>query len=605
VTRAIEPVRGRYEDLFRAWRDRRKALREQDLPLAQLLAQRVLSLKAELGIENLRDLAAAEVRASARALEARAPGEAVARAETAVALAPALASAHVALAQARIAREPGQAPSALGNLAVGLAAAVREPPLARSLLGEALAAALAAVFGAAALVLALLLLRRLRLALHDFSHLPVIRHTTWLQAGFIGLAILALPIALRLGPAAFIATLALAAAPYLQRSERAVATLALVAVALLPWGTQQAVGRTAWAGTVAEDVYALEQGADDGRVAARVEARAAAGELPPPVLLALGRHHKRRGDLEAALRWYQAAGSSRAAALVNAGNVRFLMGDLEAAKASYLAAIDRASASADMTALAAAHYDLSKIFLRQSALEQAQEVRKRAAQEDPALLERYGSEEDFRANRWLVDVPVPAAEVSRLADDDAPRAVADAVQASLAGPFPRWSWPWGLLAVALALWPIALARRHVAPSSACERCGRPACQRCGPVTGQLCGQCVNVFLRKDVVDARDRLRKEAQVRRHARWRRLAARGLAVAGGGAGHVWRGEAARGALLLLLVAFLLALAALWRGPLPGSHPSAWLARGRIALALPPALLVWALAARDVYNRTRGRGR
>jgi tetratricopeptide (TPR) repeat protein len=604
AVRAIEPVRGRYQDLLRAWRERREALREQDVPRAQRMQQRILSLKSELGIESLEDFAAAEVRASARALEARAPGDAVASAEMAVALAPALASGHVALAEARLARDPGRVLAVLKDVALGLAAAAREPPLARSLLGEVLGAVLVAVSCAAALVIALLLLRRLRLALHDFSHLPVIRHTTPLQAGFLGLAVLALPFALRLGPAAILATMALAAAPYLEISERAVATLALVALALLPWGTQQAVQLTAWTGTLAEEVYALEQGAEDGRVAARLEARAARGELPTAALLALGRHHKRRGDLEAALRWYRSAGPTRADALVNMGNVHFLRGDLEGAKSAYLAAIDRAAASADVTVLAAAHYDLSKVFLRQASLEQAQEARKKAALENPALLDRYGSDDDFRANRWLIDVPVPAAEVSRLAADDAPRAVASAVRDALAGPFPRWSWQWGLLAVALSLWPIAVARRRLAPSCSCERCGGPACQRCGTVEGRLCGQCVNVFLRKGVVEARDRLRKEAQVRRHARWRRLAARGLALAGGGgAGHVWRGEAARGALVLLFLAFLVSLAVFWRGWLPTTHPSAWFARSRMALALPLVLVVWALAARDVFSRTRGR--
>ena len=602
--RSLEPVRGRYEDLLAAWRERRKALREQDLQRAQLQQQRVLALKVELGIENLEDLASAEVRASARALEARAPGDAVARAEMAVELAPALASAHVALAEARLAREPGQFLAVAKDLAVGLVGAARKPPLARTLLGDLLAAALAAVLAASALVLALLFLRRLRLALHDFSHLPVIRHTTPLQAGFLGLAVLALPIALRLGPAAMLALLAIAAAPYLEIEERAVATVALVAIALLPWGARQVAQLTTWAGTPAEDVYVLEQGADDGRVAARLAARAARGELPPTVLVALGRHHKRRGDLDAALRWYQAAGP-RTDALVNSGNVRFLKGDLDAAKTAYLAAIDRAVATADVTALAAAHYDLSKVFLRESALEQAQEARKKAALEDAALVARYGSDEDFRANRWLIDVPVPAAEVSRLASDETPRAVGEAVLASLAGPFPPWSSSWGLVAVALALWPAALARRRIAPSAACERCGRPACQRCGTVTSQLCGQCVNVFLRKGVVDARDRLRKEAQVRRSTRTRKLVARGLAVVGGGAGHVWRGDAVRGALLLLVLSFLVALALLWRGLLPSAHPSVWFARSRLATALLLATLVWALAARDLFHRTRGRGR
>jgi hypothetical protein len=46
-------------------------------------------------------------------------------------------------------------------------------------------------------------------------------------------------------------------------------------------------------------------------------------------------------------------------------------------------------------------------------------------------------------------------------------------------------------------------------------------------------------------------------------------------------------------------------WRGLLPAAHPSAWLARSRVALAVSLALLVWVLAARDLFCRTRGRGR
>ncbi len=600
---AIELVHGRYEDLIDAWFQRRKALREQDLPRARASQDRLLALKTELGIENLDDFAAAEMRASARALEARAPGDAVARAELAVSLAPDLAFPYVALARARLANEAGQVTAALKDLGGGLSAAAREPRTARSLLGDVLVAALGAVFGAATLVLGLLFLRRLRLVLHDFRHLPVVRLATSLQAGFLALVVLALPVALRLGPAALPAVLALLAALYLEISERTVATLALTAIALIPWGAQRAVQLTAWTGTLAEDVYVLEHGADDGRVAARLEARAARGELPAPALLALGRHHKRRGDLEAALRWYEAAGRSRPDALVNIGNVLFLKGDADGAKAAYLAAIDRASA--DVTSLAAAHYDLSKIFLRQSALEQAQEARKKAALEDPALIERYGSDEDFRANRWLIDVPVPASEVGPLAADDAPRAVGDAVLAWLAGPLPRASWPWAPLALALALWPVALVRRRLAPSAACERCGRPACQRCGGATDGLCGQCVNVFVKKGIVDARDRLRKEAQVRRHARIRRQVARGLALIGGGAGHVWRGEAARGAMVMLVLVFLAAVAVSWRGLVPPPHPPAWVAMGKLAVAVPLALVVWVIAVRDLFRRTRGRER
>ena len=47
------------------------------------------------------------------------------------------------------------------------------------------------------------------------------------------------------------------------RFERAVASAALLALAALPWGAREAVRVSAWTGTLAEEVYALEHGAGD------------------------------------------------------------------------------------------------------------------------------------------------------------------------------------------------------------------------------------------------------------------------------------------------------------------------------------------------------
>ncbi len=317
--------------------------------------------------------------------------------------------------------------------------------------------------------------------------------------------------------------------------------------------------------------------------------------------MALGLHHKRRGELDLAMRWYAAAGAERADALVDAANVRFLQGDLEQARAGYLRAVDRAMAAGQVTPLAAAHYGLSKVFLRGSALDQAQEARRKAATEDPELIERQGSDDDFRANRWLIDVPPPRPEVEALAQDEAPQAVADAVQARLSGAFPPSSGPWLLFAAALLLWQVALLHRVLSPSAACVRCGGPACRRCGPAAGGQCGQCVNAFTKKGVVDVRDRLRKHAQVHRRDRARRIVARALAVVSGGGGHVWAGAPARGALVLFAIAFVAFMAVFWRGAVPPPQPSTWEETAKLALALPVGLAIWALALRDIVRITR----
>lgn len=601
AARAIEPVAVTYQDLLARWADRRAAVREQDPARAAAAATAILDAKRLLAIENLTWLAASEVRESARALGANLPGEAIGHAEVAVRLAPDFADAHLALARARFAKAPGEPLPALAALGDALGAAMREPHTLRAFQGDVAAAGLAALFTAAAATLVLLLLRSLRLFLHDFHHLPLLRGSAAVQAGFLGVVLLAVPLAFGLGPFLVLGTALLASWLYLSLSERVVASLAMAALAALPWAAEAVAGATTWTGTLAEEVYELEHGAfDDGQVAELV---ARVGEAPPPAVAAsLGRHFKRRGDLAAALRWYAvaAAGDERAGEIpVNVGNVKFLQGDLDGAKASYLQAADRAGG--DLRVQAAAHYNLSKVYLRHSDIEKSSAARDRAEQEDGEFLHRHGADDDFSANRYLVDVPVPMARVLALAGrDGAAQGLGEAVRRRLAGPLPRQAWPWAPLGLLAFLWALAAAARAIDPARACEKCGRPACRRCD-AGGPLCGQCVNVYVRKGVVDARDRLRKEAQVRRHRQLHLVLARALAVVGGGAGHVFQGFPGRGFAALLALLFAGFLVWFWRGIMPPPLPSPYVLWGKVAVAAPLGLLVYLLVLRDLFRRTR----
>jgi tetratricopeptide (TPR) repeat protein len=602
AARAIEPVAVGYQELLSHWEDRRAAVREQDPARAASAAAAILDVKRLLAIENLTWLAASEVRESARALAANLPGDAIGHAEVACRLAPDFADAYLALARARLAKAPGEPLPALAALGEALGAAAREPHTRRAFYGDLAAAALAALFTAAAATLLLLLLRSLRLFLHDFHHLPLLRGSATVQAGFLGVVLLLVPLAFGLGPFLVLATALLAAWLYLSMSERLVATGALLVLTALPWAAEGVVEATAWTGTLAEEVYELEHGALDDRQVADLAARA--GDAPPaPVAAALGRHFKRRGDLPAALRWYGvAAGADERAAevQVNVGNVRFLQGDLDGAKAAYLQAADRAGG--DLRVQAAAHYNLSKVYLRGSDIEKSSAARDRAEQEDGEFLRRYGADDDFSANRYLVDVPVPMDRVLALAQrDGTAQGLRDAVRARLAGPLPRGAWPWTPLALLAVLWILAAAARAIDPSRACEKCGRPACRRCDAGGGPLCGQCVNVYVRKGLVDARDRLRKEAQVRRHLQLHQVAARALAVVGGGAGHVFQGLAGRGFAALAGLLFVGFLVWFWRGIMPPPLPSPYALWGKVAVGVPLGLVVYLLVVRDLFRRTR----
>ena len=111
---------------------------------------------------------------------------------------------------------------------------------------------------------------------------------------------------------------------------------------------------------------------------------------------------------------------------------------------------------------------------------------------------------------------------------------------------------------------------------------------------------MNVFLKKGVVDARDRLRKEAEVRRHGQLVTHVTRTLSVVAGGAGQLWHGAPVRGALFLVAILFSGFVLWFWRGVMPPPHPSPYVLAGKIVVAAPLGLAVWALAVRDAFRRT-----
>jgi tetratricopeptide (TPR) repeat protein len=603
LQRPIQPVGitpGRIEEL---WQARRKADREQDGAASRAAAGSLRDAMRELGIASLPWHAIAEVRDAERSLRVRAVDDAVEHAAIAVALAPDLPEPHFALARARIAAEPTRPLAALRAAWAGLGAASRDPHVARALLGDLFGAAIAALFGAAAATIGILFLLRLRIFLHDFRHLPLVRSGTPGQATALALALLALPLVFRLGPFAVLLAAALGAWAYLSNRERIAVSVSLLALVAIPTLAGQAARVTAWQGTLADDVHEIEAGWPTPQFVAEMKARSTREQFPAPALLAIGRWHKRQGDLAEARRWYDAAlvaDPRSAEAQVNLGNLFFLEGDLEGAKSAYLAAVDRAR-ERDLSTLAAAQYDLGKLYLRLASVGQSSEARRKAQQADSAYLARYGSDDDFRANTWLVDALPSTERLAELAARDAvPRAVGEAALLRVAGPLARWGWPILPLALVASLWVFALLAPRLAPAAPCDRCGRPACRRCDPGATASCGQCVNVYLRQNVVDPRDRSRKEAQVRRHAQVRRWTERALAIAGGGAGHVAGGRPVLGFMVVFALLFLGFLAWFWHGVIPPPQLSPYAVALRLAVAVPLFALLYALAVRDVFRRT-----
>jgi tetratricopeptide (TPR) repeat protein len=583
--------------------ERRRALREGDPAGADSAQKVLLAAERELGIENLLPLAASEVRAVARALASNLPAEALSRAEVAVTLAPDWPEAHLARARALFATSTGGVGAAMGAVADAGAAALRDPVSARAFQGDLFAALLAALLLSGLLTLLLPALRAFRLALHDFHHLPLLRGTAGVQAAFLALVLLAMPVALGLGPLAVAATWLLFAWLYLSLRERVVATAVLALLFALPWAAERAAALTTWTGTLAAHVQQIEHGALSDEEAA-ADVKALGPNAPAPLLAALGRHLKRRGDLDTALRLYReaAAADPRAAEiLVNIGNVLFLKDDLQGARASYLAAQDRAEG--DLIARGTAAYNLSKLFIRSAEMEKSSAARANAEQMAGGFLAGRGSDEDFSANRYLVDVPVSPAKIAALtASDPAPAALRASLQLALLRPAAGAQWPWVAGGVVAVLWALTLAGRRLEPCRRCFRCGRPVCRRCDGATGRSCGQCVNVYEKRGMVEARDQLRKEQQVRRHARLARAVARLLSLCLGGGGHLVTDAPVRGLFFTGLLAFCVFLVLFWPGATPPPFPSPHALLGKLVVAVPLGVGLWLVAVRDLFRRTGG---
>lgn len=589
-----------FQKIFDLWQERRRTLREQNVGRARAVQDRILAAMQELGIENLPSLAAAQVREAQRSLTANQVEDALEQARFAAALAPDLPDTHLMVFRTQLAKEPGHPLAALAELWAAIGAASREPRMIRALFADLAGAGLVALALASIAAIALLFVKRLRPLLHDSRHLPLLRAGNPMQAALLTLVLIAAPFVLWTGPLVILFVLAAAVWLYLSLSERLLTTVALASLVMIPFLVHGAARLTAWTLTTAEKIYELEHGSGcgDGTVALLAQLQ---NETSPPALqAALARCQKRQGDLEGALRLYQRASATdggSAEIQVNLGNVLFLKGDLEGAKAAYLAATDRAT---DVTTLAVAHYDLSKLYLRQAAVEQSTEARKKAQLENSEYLDRAGSDDDFRANRWLLDVAVPTRQLSEMAAADGePRWVAAEVRAALAGVIPTSRWPAVPAAIIALLWLVSLLESRIRPSSTCEKCGRSACHRCDGGHHTLCGQCVNVFQRQGLVEPKERARKEAAVRRYQRWDQTAMRILTLVGGGAGHLiaenpWRGFA-------LLVGFLSAGALIWswRGLVPLPFGSSYLIAAKLLVAVPLGILCYGVALRDAFRR------
>ncbi|HYV49550.1 MAG TPA: hypothetical protein VFA20_32045 [Myxococcaceae bacterium] len=595
--------------VLEAWERWKKASKDLDGKGQEAALLQLTQLRDELGIADLEPISVGFIReADVRAKGGDAPG-AVALANAAVQLSPHLPSAHFALAEARFRTDMAGVVEWGGAAWDGVRQLWTDPRYARPALGDLGAGALFALTATAVAAVLMLFARKARYFHHDFHHLFPRAAAPWQSAAMVAL-LLSLPVVFRAGLAPLLLVLFAASCLYLSTAERAVGAALVACLGVVPLLGGSLTSATAFSGTPAEDVYALERGGLEASPAAdRVARRASDGKASYAELFALGRYQLRRGQLDSALERFKAAASKRpsdARLLTNMGNAMLARGDADGAADSYK------SASQADAALAAPLFNVSKLYARRSRvlrtelvgqeLDRSITARDRANALDPSLAKRVDPpEDDLAVNRFLISPELSISELDPIAAADGQGdKVVEQLSATLVGKPDLLSWIYPGLLAAL-LFGAGFASRTGAVSGACQKCGRPVCKRCDPelpARSELCAQCVNVFVKKNAVAAPLRVRKQLEVEHHqTRVGRLSYLfGLICSG--AGHVFSGLPVRGAAYTFLFLFVGFSVFYRQGVLRAPYTSAPLLLRLLPLGLT-FLAVYLLSLRGLYKR------
>ena len=596
------------EAAFKAWQEAERA-RDGKASLAARI--RLLTLRDELGIQDLESVSVALIRGAQRRAAAKDGGGAVDLAETAVQLSPDVPAAHWGLLRVHLSDDPSQLPRAVADVRGALKAAAADPRWTRGVLADVGTALLVAWLATALATLLVLFLRTAPSLVHDVHHAFPRGVARW-QAGALVVLVLALPWVFRLGLMFPLLVLFAAMTLYLEPGERWLCVAVLAGVSLIAPLTGALVQATTFAGTPAENVLQLERGGlEAAPAAAAVKARLETKKATFPEVYALSRDELRRGKLADARAHLEAALQLRpndARTLTLVGNVAFAENRWPDAVAAYTKASEVDPTLPDPL------WNVAKLYRRRAKtlsddavgaeLDRAQNATAAAERLDERLLSRTDPlDAQATVNRVLLSPGLSRSEpLVTDAAERRSRVTAQVIQSLIGDLSPGVGVALPLMVIGgLALLGFLRGGRGV--SHACDKCGRAVCRRCDPEVTEgsaLCHQCVNVYTRRGKVAPMARVNKEMEVRQHQGWMNRLAYGLGLLWSGAGHLFSGLPVRGAVYAFLFAFAITAAVNREGLLriPGSAlgPGGWL-----VLAVVLLLVVWASSLRHLVKERR----
>jgi hypothetical protein len=238
------------------------------------------------------------------------------------------------------------------------------------------------------------------------------------------------------------------------------------------------------------------------------------------------------------------------------GVVMYMQGDYNAALQAFQAARDNGFNSA------LANYNLSLAFAQTYHFRESEEAMAAASKADPA-----GIQAMTRSKAHQLFVPPFTLE-------DAHRLLGrkDSILLLNRGLLPaplRWERTLthplalgGMLALVVAIMHFLLRQKTTGFATACAKCGRPFCARCklARESQTYCTQCVNIFLKKDMVPIEAQMAKRRQLVRRQATQRVIYRVADAIMPGLGLAYSGRPVLGVLLTFFVIIIGSAVAIW---------------------------------------------
>ncbi|MDP3156394.1 MAG: hypothetical protein Q8N23_27205 [Archangium sp.] len=543
-------------DLNAVWLKWRQANASRNAQAEQAARKELLAMRSLIGSSNMELWAVGMLRAAQAWEAAGDSGAAVEIAVSAAELAPELPATWFLLARLYFSSDPSGIPRYVMSLQKGLVTSLSDSRYLRPLIADFVTSALLAYLATLIVVMLVLLLRRGYYFLYDFHFFFPRAAARW-QTSALAILLLSLPIVFRMGVAPSLLAFFAAITMYLSVRERVLAAVLIGSLGLVPLIGGFVVEHTAFAETVAEDLYRIERGGPNVEpLVQRYEKLAAEDKVGFAERFVLGHFHLNRGHLEQAVSHLKLALALRPEDVpgrLALAKAFFLQGDLENSR-SILEALKATSPSA------VSLLDLSRVYQRRvqvygdsnaGEIDKANSNLMEARQLDPSL-PSISSEDPFPkeiiGNDRLKTLPLAPVDLLALARSEVAAArVRSQLSQMLVGDVPSWVAAFYPALVAGLLLAFGFLGKSLEAAKVCNRCGRPVSRRGDPdvsAGSPMCTQCVNVFAKKNVVAPSVKVRKQLEVARYESQMERASTLLGVLWSGMGHVFSGAPVRGA-------------------------------------------------------------